>query len=135
MICRTGRWRRAIACSPAHTPANSLVDRFMDNSNRRQYGMGVVGRMTRYIDTKSSFCHFFFLFNFQINACFVAFFSSSAVYLLFFFNLDGLMEFVNSNVGCHGMFLEDISQFQSFFLWERGHRLGLLRVLWFYEAP
>jgi len=42
---RSGRWRRA--CTPAHTPANSLVDRFMDNSNRRQYGMGVVGRMTR----------------------------------------------------------------------------------------
>jgi len=44
---RSGRWRRAVASSPAHTPSNSLVDRFMDNSNRRQYGMGVVGRMTR----------------------------------------------------------------------------------------
>ena len=34
---------------PAHMPATSLVDRLMDNSNRRQYGMGIVGRMTRFL--------------------------------------------------------------------------------------
>ena len=32
---------------PANMPPTSLVDRLIDNSDRRQYGMGIVGRMTR----------------------------------------------------------------------------------------
>lgn len=46
---RPARWRRAIQSPPTAGPATtSLVDRLMDNSNRRQYGMGVVGRLTRF---------------------------------------------------------------------------------------
>ena len=46
-FCRTGRWRRAVQ-GVSNAPANvSLVDRLMDNSNRRQFGMGVIGRITR----------------------------------------------------------------------------------------
>ena len=44
---RPSRWRRAIRSSGGPS-GPSVVDRLMDNSNRRQYGMGVVGRMTRY---------------------------------------------------------------------------------------
>ncbi len=44
---RSARWRRAIQSPPSAPTSASLVDRLMDNSNRRQYGMGVVGRLTR----------------------------------------------------------------------------------------
>ncbi len=46
---RPSRWRRAIHATNTTSGASgpSVVDRLMDNSNRRQYGMGVVGRMTR----------------------------------------------------------------------------------------
>lgn len=44
---RPSRWRRAIHASMNGPSGPSVVDRLMDNSNRRQYGMGIVGRMTR----------------------------------------------------------------------------------------
>lgn len=44
---RSARWRRAVQSPPTAPASASLVDRLMDNSNRRQYGMGVVGRLTR----------------------------------------------------------------------------------------
>ena len=46
LLFRPSRWRRAIHASSGPS-GPSVVDRLMDNSNRRQYGMGVVGRMTR----------------------------------------------------------------------------------------
>ena len=44
---RSARWRRAVPSPPMAPTSASLVDRLMDNSNRRQFGMGVVGRLTR----------------------------------------------------------------------------------------
>ncbi|XP_059353067.1 uncharacterized protein LOC130698010 isoform X2 [Daphnia carinata] len=44
---RPSRWRRAIHANMNGPSGPSVVDRLMDNSNRRQYGMGIVGRMTR----------------------------------------------------------------------------------------
>ena len=61
---------------------------------------------------KKFFLSFFFSFLiFRLMPALLLFSLLLLFTFFFFFNLDGLMEFVNSNVGCHGMFLEDISQF------------------------
>ena len=101
VVYRSGRWRRAVACSPAHTPANSLVDRFMDNSNRRQYGMGIVGRMTRYINTKKCFLLFFSLLLFRLLlVSFACFFYPSVIYCFHCFRF--LTGFINGRFGNRG---------------------------------